>query len=165
MVQSFDEPSTSDHCILDLPPTECCCPPGLNIGGCGPGILHWFCSTMHHRTSLLLVVTLQIYLNTFIVYSNNKQPGFQHFNRGFVGFDFPHQDIKYISNFLLDAPRLKMHNCIAGESIISCIRLILNWMLDKEARPTWQKRRNKEILQDVTLIWLDILSSFNLQLY
>ena len=71
MVQSFDEPSTSDHCILDLPPTECCCPPGLNIGGCGPGILHWFCSTMHHRTSLLLVVTLQIYLNTFIVYSNN----------------------------------------------------------------------------------------------
>ena len=65
MVQSFNDPATSDHCILALPPT------GLNIGGCGPGILHWFCSTKHHRTSLLLVVTLQIYLNTFIVYSNN----------------------------------------------------------------------------------------------
>ena len=62
------------------------------------------------------------------IYCLFQQPGFQYFNRGFVGFDFPHQEMKYISNFLQDAPRFKMHNCIAGESIISCIRLILNWM-------------------------------------
>ena len=33
------------------------------------------------------------------IYCLFQQPGFQYFKRGFVGFDFPHQEMKYISIF------------------------------------------------------------------
>ena len=89
------------------------------------------------------------------IYCLFQQPGFQYFNRGFVGFDFPHQDIKYIFNFLQDAPRFKMHNCIAGESIIS-------WR--RQGFLTEATQQGDTARCHFNLI-IFILSSFNLQLY
>ena len=86
---------------------------------------------------------LQIYLKTFIIYCLFQQPGFQHFNRGFVGFDFPHQDIKLYSIFY------KMHR-----DLRCIIALLAKASSAGGGKASWQKRRNKETLQDVTLIWL-----------